>query len=47
MPEIPVEITDEFRRRMVGVFGAAGAAWVERLPGIVVRCAEQWDLTRR
>lgn len=45
MPDIPFQITDEFRRRMVGVFGDLGADWIERLPGIVARCAEQWGLT--
>jgi streptomycin 6-kinase len=39
-----VQTTDEFRQRMGGVFGEAGARWVERLPEIVAQCAEQWDL---
>jgi len=41
----PLQITDEFRQRMVGVFGDVGIAWLERLPQIVAECAEQWSLT--
>ena len=45
MPDIPIQITDEFHQRIASVFGEDGVAWLERLPEIVAGCAERWDLT--
>ncbi|HEX5164475.1 MAG TPA: aminoglycoside phosphotransferase family protein [Thermomicrobiales bacterium] len=41
---MPVQISDEFHRRIAGVFGDAGLGWLARLPEIVAECAEQWGL---
>jgi streptomycin 6-kinase len=45
MPNIQFQISDEFRQRIVGVFGELGLDWLARLPEIVAECAEQWELT--
>lgn len=37
-------VTDEFRRTITATYGQAGAAWLDRLPAIIQRCAELWDL---
>lgn len=39
-----LELPASFRARIAGTFGAAGAAWLERLPAIVDRCVERWSL---
>jgi streptomycin 6-kinase len=39
-----VQISDEFRQRIAGVFGESGLTWLERLPEIVAECAELWGL---
>lgn len=35
----------EWRRRVVDVRGAAGVAWLDRLPTIIADCAARWSLT--
>jgi streptomycin 6-kinase len=39
-----VTVSDGFVRRMVDVYGAEGAAWIERLPAIVAECEQRWLL---
>ncbi|HEX5503951.1 MAG TPA: aminoglycoside phosphotransferase family protein [Thermomicrobiales bacterium] len=41
IPAIPAD----FARRMVEVYGEAGAAWLRDLPGLVAACARRWALT--
>ena len=38
-------IPEAFARKQAAVHGAAGHAWLARLPGILVDCARRWDLT--
>lgn len=35
----------DLRRRVTGVYGAAGEAWLERLPAVIAECAALWDLS--
>ena len=37
--------TDTFARRIVGVYGDKGQAWLARLPTIIAACEEQWSLS--
>ena len=39
------EIPDNFARTMVEVYGEEGAAWLQRLPGLLAECARRWSLT--
>jgi len=39
-----VTVSDGFVRRMVDVYDAEGAAWIERLPAIVAECEQRWLL---
>lgn len=39
-----MEITPDFARSTSEIFGAAGAAWLERLPALVDECARRWSL---
>lgn len=45
MPDTLFDIADEFRQRIPRIFGEDGVHWLERLPEILVACAERWDLT--
>jgi streptomycin 6-kinase len=36
---------DDLRRNVVGLYGQAGARWLDRLPSIVADCAARWSLT--
>ena len=38
-------IPEAFAQRMVGVFGEAGRAWLDDLPTLLERFAQQWDIT--
>lgn len=38
-------IPADFARRMVEVYGEAGAEWLRRLPSLVAACAQRWSLT--
>jgi streptomycin 6-kinase len=38
-------ITDEFAARMVALYGAAGGAWLKRLPALIADCERRWSLT--
>jgi streptomycin 6-kinase len=38
-------LAGSFRRRVEGAFGAAGVAWLARLPALVAHCAARWSLT--
>lgn len=38
-------IPDEFARTQIEVHGAAGRAWLDRLPAILDACAQEWNLT--
>lgn len=38
-------IPEAFAQRMREVYGAEGAAWLERLPGLLDACARRWGLT--
>lgn len=40
-----IVIDEPFRQRIARAFGAEGAAWLERLPGLVAELAERWQLT--
>lgn len=45
MAEPAFPISEKFRRKVTGVYGDAGVAWIERLPAVVRECAELWGLT--
>lgn len=38
-------IPETFARRMAALHGAAGGAWLERLPGLIADCERRWSLT--
>ena len=38
-------IPEDFVRTQIEVHGAAGRAWLDRLPAILDACARQWGLT--
>lgn len=42
-----MEIPPYFARSTREIFGAAGAAWLERLPALVDECAQRWSLDVR
>lgn len=44
MAEIAFVLPDPFARAMVELYGEAGAAWLEGLPGLLAGCAERWAL---
>lgn len=37
-------VPDEFARRIIGMRGPVGAAWLDRLPALVAECAQRWSL---
>ena len=38
------DLSDEFTRRILGVFGAAGQAWLEQLPHLLLDFSRRWKL---
>jgi streptomycin 6-kinase len=38
-------VSDDFARRMVELYGAAGSEWLASLPSLVADCAGRWSLT--
>ena len=40
-----ISLEDEFKRRITGVWGEEGRAWLGRLPTLVTTCQEQWGLS--
>jgi streptomycin 6-kinase len=38
-------LPEDFRRRVVGAFGAAGAAWLQRLPSVLDDVTSRWGIT--
>lgn len=44
MPEISLQVTDDFRQRIAGAFGTTGVEWLAQLPHILAACAERWSL---
>ena len=38
-------IPDDFRARMVALCGEDGRSWLNRLPAILARCSESWEIT--
>lgn len=38
-------VSDEFRQRIVSVWGEEGKAWLDRLPTLITTCAERWGLS--
>jgi streptomycin 6-kinase len=45
MGDAAFPITEKLRRKVTGVYGAAGSAWLERIPAVVRECADLWGLT--
>jgi len=39
-----IHITDRFARRIREVYGVAGGAWLQRLPGLIADCERRWSL---
>ena len=39
-----IHITDRFARRIREVYGVAGGAWLQRLPGLIADCERRWLL---
>jgi streptomycin 6-kinase len=37
-------VSEEFRRRIISVWGEKGRAWLDQLPALVTACAKRWDL---
>lgn len=37
--------SEEFKRRIIGVWGDEGKVWLDQLPGIVATCRQQWSLS--
>jgi streptomycin 6-kinase len=42
-----VAVSDEFRQRIVSVWGEEGDVWLKRLPALIEVCAERWALSVR
>jgi streptomycin 6-kinase len=40
-----VTLSEEFKRRITGVWGEEGRAWLERLPALVATCRKRWSLS--
>ena len=40
-----ITLTDEFKRRITGVWGEEGRAWLERLPELMTTCQARWNLS--
>ena len=40
-----ITVPEEFRHRVVSVWGAKGQEWLDRLPTIITACEERWDLS--
>ena len=39
-----ITLSEEFKRRIAGVWGEEGQAWLDRLPALITTCQVRWDL---
>lgn len=40
-----ITLSEKFKRRIIGVWGEEGRAWLDQLPTLIAMCQEQWGLS--